>query len=112
MALLTTQDISSGTLADFTTAAAAGGGDTVAVGSGAGGWTMATYLLVLNAGGGAITVTVTLPSGSVIGPINVAATTGRTMIRLLGVSPGGIASIAYSGVTSVTVAAIREWQGQ
>lgn len=107
MALLATQQVSINGLAP-SYAAATGGGDTITCGD-------RVFLHVKNASGGAITVTVVTPntiSGLAIADvaISVPATTGDRMIGPLTSAlfdPGtGLASITYSGVTSLTVAAI------
>lgn len=90
-------------------AAAAGGGDKVAPND-------RGYLHVKNGSGGAITVTVVVPGNGKYGQANpdvavsVPATTGE---RLIGPFPAdladpadGLVAITYSGVTSLTVAAI------
>lgn len=108
MALLTTQQVVITGLAP-TFASAAGGGDTVVPDD-------RTFLHVKNASAGAITVTVVVP-GTTYGQANpdvavsVPATTGERMIGPLTaalVNPAtGVVDISYSGVTSLTVAAIR-----
>lgn len=109
MATLTTQTIVAAGL-DPTYAAAAGGGDKVTPGDG-------VFLHVINGGGSPVTVTVAAPGNfyaSVANP-DLAVTvdaSGEKMIPIP-VTPfadsadSGLASISYSGVTSVTVAALR-----
>lgn len=100
MALLTVQNASNG-LGDVTTQAAAGGGDTVSPGGGAGGWSLGTFLLVFNADATPTNVTVegmavvAVPNGS------------RGIIPIPYKHFGSVRSIAYSKVTSLTVAAVR-----
>lgn len=112
MALLATQDITqTGTTPTYASANASGD-SMVADGR--------TFLHVKNASGGAITVTITAAVSSLnqsgFGDIpisniavSVPATTGDKLIAVPPAShaPGGIATITYSGVTSLTVAAIR-----
>ena len=107
MALLATQQIQI-TGPAITLAAAAGGGDTVTAGD-------RTFLWAKNGSGGAITVTVVVP-GSYFGqalvdvPVSVPATTGERLIGPLDprlADTTGVVSITYSGVTSLTVAAVR-----
>ncbi len=108
MALLATQQIGfAGTATTLT--AAAGGGDTVSPDD-------RTFLWVKNASGGAITVTVVIP-GTYIGQnlpdvaVSVPATTGERFIgpltRQIADPTTGVVNITYSGVTSLTVAAVR-----
>ncbi len=108
MALLAHQQIAAtGTAVSH--AAAAGGGDTVAPDS-------RLFLWVKNASGGAITVTVVVPGtyyGQALADIavSVPATTGERLIgpldnRLADPSTG-VVNITYSGVTSLTVAAVK-----
>lgn len=111
MALLTTQSIVAAGLTPATVAAS-GGGDTIAPASLDDSRTM---LYVTNGGGSPITVTVADPGKTQAGnsgsapAISVAA--GATM--LIPIAPGaispstGLASVTYSAVTSVTVAALR-----
>lgn len=109
MAVITPQDFSGASISGVTFAAASGGGDTVVGGFSHGAGGQETELHVRNAGGGIITVTVTLGNASVIGPINVPATTGHSVIAIGGGVGQVVAAVAYSGVTSVTVAALRRW---
>lgn len=110
MALLATQQIGF-TGGAITLASAAGGGDTITPDD-------RTFLWVKNASGSPITVTVVVP-GAYFGQnlpdvaVSVPATTGERMIGPLDrrladptVSPPVI-NITYSGVTSLTVAAVR-----
>lgn len=108
MALLTLQDASGYTGATITPVAAAGGGDTMAGGQG-------RHLYVNNASGGSINVTLTTPEvveGTLAVADRVVAVAAGT-IRLIPVparynDPStGLASIAYSSATSVTVAAVQ-----
>lgn len=111
MALLVTQTITSAGLTP-TTVAATGGGDTIAPASGV---DDRTFLYVLNGAGASITVTIADPGKTAAGnagtapPITVAA--GAFMF--IPISTGaintatGLASITYSAVTTVTVAAVR-----
>lgn len=111
MALLATQSITSAGLTPTTTAAA-GGGDTIAP---TGPDDSRTFLYVNNGGGSSITVTVADPGKTPAGnsgtapPLTVAA--GAFMFIPI---PGsaintstGLATVTYSGVTTVTVAAVR-----
>jgi hypothetical protein len=115
MALLTVQQITKAGLAP-TYAAAAGGGDTFAVGQG-----QAVFLHVKNASGSPITVTVDDPnsqppeSAATFNPdlsVSVPATTGDRMIGPINaerfVNPStGLVSVTYSGVTSLTVGVFK-----
>ena len=111
MALLTTQEITQDGL-EATYASATSTGDTfIADGR--------TFLHVINGGGAPITVTIpaTRPSVGLAGfgdiPIDdiaVVVTNGEE--RFIAVDPAGhasagVATVTYSGVTTVTVAAIR-----
>lgn len=108
MATLTTQTIVAAGL-DPTYAAAAGGGDKVVPGPG-------VFLHVMNGGGAPITVTVAVPGtfyAAVANPdltVTVDAS-GEKMIPIPGLfgdaSDSGLAAVTYSGVTTVTVAALR-----
>jgi hypothetical protein len=111
MATLTTQVINrAGTV--ITPVAAAGGGDAMACGAN-------NYLEVVNGGGSPITVTLAIPAGA-SGYANVAYTssavsvTNGTTKRIGPIAAGiyqdpttGLCTITYSGVTSVTVAAVQ-----
>src|SRR5262247_823808 len=112
MATLTTQTINRAGLAP-TYAAAAGGGDAMSCGSG-------MFLHIKNAGGAAITVTLNVPAARVYEPnvaitspaISVPGTTGDKMIGPVDAGTfadptTGLCSLTYSGVTSVTVAAVQ-----
>lgn len=110
MAALTTQNIvAAGTAPTF--GAAAGGGDTAQVGTG-----QDTFLVVKNGGGSSINVTITAPGTNSYGEPNpdpvVAVANGTEkwipLRKEYDAGDGtGRAAIAYSGVTSVTVAVIR-----
>lgn len=101
MAVLTVQDGSAGIQA-VTMSAATGGGDSAPGGVRAGGWELPVVLLVSNASAGAITVTVD-GTGYIV-PI----TTGLALIPLRGgIQYGASKAITYSGVTSLTVGAVR-----
>lgn len=109
MATLTVQEVTRAG-AILTYAAAAGGGDKFAP-------TIDTWLRVINGGGGSITVTVvtpnTLVSDVAIG--DVAVSVGAGVTKDIGPFPAelfanptdGLADVTYSGVTTVTVAAVK-----
>lgn len=108
MALLATQSIAPAGLADAL-AAAAGGGDTFRPDDG-------TFLRVNNGGGSPVTVTVVTPEtshGLAIADLAVVVPAGAS--RMIGPFPShlfadpttGLASVTYSGVTSVTVGAFK-----
>jgi hypothetical protein len=111
LATLSTQVINrAGTV--VTPVAAAGGGDAMAVGSG-------MMLQVVNGGGSPITVTLNIPSARTFEP-NVAITSpaisvtnattkwiGPIDAQTFADTVTGLLSITYSGVTSVTVAAVQ-----
>jgi hypothetical protein len=112
MATLATQVINRAGLGP-TYAAATGGGDAMAVGSG-------MFLHCKNASGAPITVTLTVPAARTFEPnvaitspaISVPATTGERMIGPVDAATfadptTGLCTITYSGVTSFTVAAIQ-----
>lgn len=107
MALLATQQIQI-TGPAITLTAAAGGGDTVSPSD-------RTFLWVKNASGSPITVTVVTPGtfkGQALADVavSVPATTGERLIGPLDgslVDTTGVVPITYSGVTSLTVAAVR-----
>lgn len=111
MALLPTQQITSAGLTLATTAASAGG-DTLAPASLA---DDRTLLYVDNGGASAVTVTVADPgktpagnSGTAPGISVAAGAAAYIPIAPGSINPAtGLASITYSGVTSVTVAALR-----
>lgn len=107
MALLTRTDASGPTGAAVTPVSAAGGGDTIVGGQ-------CVQLYVNNGGGSPITVTLVTPE-TVEGSLAVtdrAVTVTNGTFRLIPVpsrynDPAtGLASITYSGVTTVTVAAV------
>jgi len=112
MAALTTQVIAYPVTAGPTFAAASGGGDTLKGGDN-------TILIVRNAGGSPITVTIprypATDSDGVATPaftVSVPATTGERWIGPLNVSryrnpATDNVEVSYSGVTSVTVAAVQ-----
>jgi len=95
----------------ITPVAAAGGGDAMACGPN-------MYLRVVNGGGSPITVTMVIPSGRVVetGVVAVSPTFSVTNATTRDWGPvdaqwfadltTGLCTITYSGVTSVTVAAI------
>lgn len=109
MALLATQNIVPAGVAE-SLSAAAGGGDTFTPDD-------RTFLHVKNGSGGAITVTVVTPGtfrGQAIADysVSVPATTGDRMIgpfpaEVFADPSTGLASITYSGVTSLTVGILR-----
>lgn len=112
MATLTTQTINRAGLGP-TYAAAAGGGDAMSCGSG-------MFLHIKNTGGASITVTLVVPSSRTYEPnvaitspvITVPSTTGDRMIGPIDAGTfadpvTGLCSLTYSGVTSVTVAAVN-----
>jgi hypothetical protein len=114
MAVLTVQDCALTGLAE-SLAAAAGGGDSF-VDNGKG----ETVLEVVNGGGGSINVTITAHEVAAdvpgIGPITIAdkvIAVGNGATKLIGPFPKAyrsaqnVVNIAYSGVTSVTVRAVR-----
>lgn len=110
MALLATQSVTLAGLAPAY-AAAAGGGDTFVPDKD-------TFLHVKNASGGAITVTIVTPRTDPVGnavadvAVVVPLTTGDRMIgpfnaEIFADPTTGLASITYSGVTSLTVAIVK-----
>jgi hypothetical protein len=99
MALLSIQNASDG--GPVVPVAASGGGDQIPQGTRAGGWDLPVFLLVRNGGAGPITATV---AGHP--PVNVPAG-AIGIIPVFGVVFGALRNITYSGVTSVTVAAVR-----
>lgn len=111
MATLATQVIARAGLAP-TYAAAAGGGDACETGDD-------VFLQVKNASGGALTVTVAIPAtaSTVSGvaytntAVSVPATTGDRMIgpisNIYKDPTTGLATITYSGVTSLTVGCFK-----
>jgi len=102
MAALTIQDASNG--ANVTLAAASGGGDTVAGGSRASGWDIGVALLVQNGGAGAITVSI---DGVAQTALPNTAGANLAVYPLYATQYGKVRAITYTGVTSVTVAAVR-----
>lgn len=107
MALLSTQQIQI-TGPAITLTAAAGGGDTITPSD-------RTFLWVKNASGSPITVTVVVPNsyfGQALADVavSVPATTGERLIgpldRRLADPTTQVVGITYSGVTSLTVAAV------
>lgn len=112
MALLTTNSMANGAGLLATYVAAAGGGDTVAVLPG-----KKQFLHVKNGSGGSITVTVTAQRTSItIGQevytrANVAQAIAAGTERYIPLTPeyvdaSGLFNVTYSGVTSLTVAAV------
>lgn len=91
------------------------------VAAGAGGDKMApsddSFLIVVNGGGGAITVTVATPGTALtdVGIADLSVSVGAGLTRYIGPLPyayfanptDGLCDITYSGVTTVTVAAVR-----
>lgn len=100
MAALTIQDASAG-LQSVTMSAATAGGDTIAGGSRAANWDTGVFLLALNTGAAALTVTV-----NGVGYV-VPLTSGVAVIPVYAAQYGSVRSITYSGVTGLTVAAVR-----
>ncbi len=100
MAVLTVQDASAG--ASVTMSAAAAGGDTIGQGVEAGGWQLPVVLVVRNAHTSAQTVTVAGMAG-----VSVPANTGVAVIPVTGQPYGKARAVTYSGVTALTVAAVR-----
>lgn len=107
MALLTAQQVTLTGL-DISFASASAGGDTAACAD-------RTVLLVRNASGSAVTVTIATPgtvSGLAIADVTHSVPDGTTAAlplypaSLLG-DTSGVATITYSAATSVTVAAVR-----
>lgn len=109
MATLTVQEITRlGSI--ITPVAAAAGGDKLAPSSD-------TWLRVVNGGAGAITVTVVTPNTAFpdVGIADLSVSVGAGVTREIGPLPyehfanatDGLADITYSGVTTVTVAAVR-----
>jgi hypothetical protein len=112
MATLATQVVNRAGLGP-TYAAATGGGDAMAVGSG-------MFLHIKNGGGAPITVTLVVPAARTFEPnvaitspqISVPATTGDRMIgpvdAVTFADPvTGLCTLTYSAVTTVTVAAVQ-----
>lgn len=114
MAVLTVTEITEAGVADGA-AAAAGGGDSFANPD-----DERTVLKVINGGGGSITVTITpavvaatLPGFGAVTKANGGGSVGAGATRYFGPFPkayndaNGRVNVTYSGVTSVTVAALR-----
>jgi hypothetical protein len=111
MATLATQTVNRAGV-NQTLSAANGGGDAMAVGSG-------MFLRAKNASGGNITVTIAIPAGASGYPnvaytstaVVVPLTTGDMLIgpisSLYADPTTGLATITYSGVTSLTVGAFN-----
>lgn len=109
MATLSVQEVGRAG-AVITHGSAAGGGDSFAP-------SKETFLSVINGGGGSITVTVATPRQAFpdVETADVAVAVAAGVTKLLGPFPAehfaqaddGLADITYSGVTSVTIAAIR-----
>lgn len=109
MATLTTQQVTRSGLAP-TFAAAAAGGDKFA-------GTKDTVLYVKNGGGSAVTVTIVTPKEAFAGAAiaDIAVPVPAAGERVIGPFPAsnfndpadGLTSVIYSGVTSVTVAALQ-----
>ncbi|MGH9248026.1 MAG: hypothetical protein ACRD0W_00680 [Acidimicrobiales bacterium] len=103
MATLILQDASNG-LGNVAFAAAAGGGDACPSGTYVGGWALPVALIVRNGGAGAITVTVPGLPGS---PVSVPAAATAVIPVAGDYKFGSLVAITYSGVTTVTVAAVK-----
>jgi len=101
MAVIAIQDAKDG-LNDVTFVAANGGGDTIELGFVNGGHGSPVLLLVKNGSAGAITVTVAGHPAIVV-PI----TTGLGVIPVHGQPNKQARAVTYSGVTSLTVGAVR-----
>jgi hypothetical protein len=100
MAVIAIQN-GTGGLADVTTAAATGGGDTIAQGTRAAGWDQSVVLVVRNADA-------TLTNVTVNGVVYACpATTGLSLIPVGGIYFGSPVAVTYSKVTSLTVGAVR-----
>jgi hypothetical protein len=99
MATLTTQNV--GTGGAITTAAAAGGGDTIEIGAAPGGWFLSPTFLYATVGATSTTITVAgvgfgpFSNATVVLPVNVGS------IR------GARANITYNQVASVNVGAVQ-----
>lgn len=100
MAVIAIQEGAAG-IANVTTAAATGGGDTIAQGTDAGAWGLRVILVVRNADATPTTVTV---NGT---PYACPATTGLSLIPVAGIYYGAPVAVTYSKVTSLTVGAVR-----
>ncbi|MGH9247953.1 MAG: hypothetical protein ACRD0W_00310 [Acidimicrobiales bacterium] len=100
MATLALQDASAG-LGNIAFVAAAGGGDSIPSGVQVGGWALPVALIVRNGGAGAINVTV-----QGLGVVSVPAA-ADAIFPVLGTKFGRLIPVTYSGVTTVTVAAVK-----
>lgn len=99
MANLNIQDASEG--AEVTLVAAAAGGDQVASGADAGGWSIPVVLVVNNGSAASIDVTVE-------GKVTAVAAGALGLIPIRGkVAFGDLVDVAYSAAASVTVGAAR-----
>lgn len=101
MATLALQDASAG-LGNVAFVAAAGGGDACPGGAEAGGWALPVALIVRNGGAGSINVTV---GGLPLAAVPAAAT--AIFPVAVGQKVGALVPVTYSGVTTVTVAAVK-----
>lgn len=109
MATLAVQEVTRAG-ATLTAAAAAAGGDKFAPSD-------RTWLRVINGGAGAITVTIVTPNNLIsdVAIADLAVSVGAGVTKDIGPFPyehfansaDGLADITYSGVTSVTVAAVK-----
>ena len=99
MAALATQNVGNG--GAITTQAAAGGGDTMAVGPSPGGWFLSPTWLHAVVGGTATTITV---NGVAFGPF-----TSQTVCIPVnfGSNPPATVNVTYNQVTGVTVGVVR-----
>ena len=103
---LNTAPLDGGRVLDDVTVAATGGGDTAACGPG-------RFLYVKNGGGSSVTVTAVTPGevrGLPISDATLVLAAGKSGLIALPrdlAGTDGRASITYSGVTSVTVAAVQ-----
>ena len=101
MAVIAIQDASAGN-SNVTFAAASGGGDTIAQGTRAAGWDQGVQLWVRNTD--AATKVVTIGG---VAQAAIPATTGTGSYPVNGIYFGAPVTVTYSGVTGVTVAAVR-----
>jgi hypothetical protein len=101
VATLILQDASAG-LGNIAFVAAAAGGDACPSGSHVGGWALPVALIVRNGGAGSINVTV--PG---LGVVAVPAAADAIFPVIGNQQFGDLVAIAYSGVTTVTVAAVK-----
>lgn len=103
MAAIAVQDAAGGGILDVTFTAANAGGDTVAYGNRAGGYNLKTvYLLFKN--GHTADQTATVDGTAYVLPF------GATKLAMIPVARGvytGSVNITYSGVTALTVGAVR-----